>query len=155
GHSDSVTFIPHVPLAEIPRYYRSADICVVPSLYDNAPCTCLEALSTGKAIVTTSAGGSQEYVLDGECGTIVPPRNSAALAAAISAILADEKKRLNMGANGRQRVLDHFQRTTVAQQSVEAYQQAIDNYHAKRNASLYLKDEGTMLEDAEILFQSF
>ena len=51
GSSENVIFVPHVPLADMPAYYRSADICIVPSLYDNAPYTCLEAMSSGRPVI--------------------------------------------------------------------------------------------------------
>ena len=40
-----VTFIDRVPLDSLPSYYRSADVSIVPSVYDNSPYTCLEAMS--------------------------------------------------------------------------------------------------------------
>ncbi len=49
-----VKFIPRVPLTDLPGYYRSADICVIPSVYDNSPYTCLEAMSCGRPVVATT-----------------------------------------------------------------------------------------------------
>src|SRR5262249_7479366 len=100
-----VRFVDRVPLTELASYYRSADVCVVPSVYDNSPYTCLEAMACGRPVVGTSGGGTKEYVTDGECGTIVPPRDSEALRDAIISLLRDSRKRQRMSENARKRVL--------------------------------------------------
>lgn len=136
GCAAHVVFIPHVPLADIPRYYRSADICVVPSLYDNAPCTCLEAMSSGKAVIGTSSGGTPEYVLHEKCGLIIKAKDSPALAGAIIDLAKNESKRLHMGAAGRQRVLENYTPQTIAKQSLDVYQLAIQEYKTSKVRAL-------------------
>src|SRR5262249_49252878 len=66
GCLDAVTFIDRVPLSQLASYYRSASVCVIPSVYDNSPYTCVESMSCGQAVVATSAGGAKEYMVDGE-----------------------------------------------------------------------------------------
>jgi len=155
GVEDKVTFVPHVPLADMPAYYRSADVCLVPSLYDNAPCTCLEAMSSGKAIVTTSAGGSSEYVLDGECGLVVAPANAAALAEAIIRLATETDLRRRMGDSGRERVLQNFKKTIIAEHSLEYYKLAIEKFAASNGRANYMKENDALLDDANALFKSF
>ncbi len=96
-----VTFIDRVSLPELPNYYRSADISVVPSVYDNSPYTALEAMACGRPVIGTSGGGTKEYIIDGQSGLIIEPRDSAAIAAALLALLTDQGqrgKRLAQGA---------------------------------------------------------
>ena len=125
---DNVQFINRVPLNSLPNYYRSADICVVPSVYDNSPYTCLEAMSCGRAVIGTSAGGTREYLVDGESGVIVPPRDTDALAEAIIGVLADDNERARLALNARARVLEKFQRKEIARQTVELYKLAIARF---------------------------
>lgn len=155
GHAEQVTFIPHVALSEIPNYYRSADICVIPSLYDNAPCTCLESMSTGKPVIASSSGGTPEYVLHDTCGLIVPPRDAHALAKALIDLLSNEQKRKSFGANGRQRVLDNFKHTIIAERSLPEYQAAIDRFREHPPAAIYRKQTFALLEDLTPFLQSF
>ena len=155
GATEKVTFIPQVPLAEIADYYRSADICVLPSLYDNAPCTCLEAMSVGKPVITTSSGGSSEYVIDGECGTVVPPRDEKQLAAAIIDLLKNKEKRLTLGKGGRERVLLNYKRTTIAANSLPSYNRAIENHQVSKNRAMYLKGGVNFLRDTHQLLKSY
>lgn len=149
-----VQFIPRVPLAELPTYYRSADICVVPSVYDNSPYTCLEAMACGRPVVGTSGGGTKEYVTHGECGIIVPPRDSEALETAIVGLLKDGRTRNRMGERARQRVLDKFQRTQIAKETLALYEQARRSFAAKQH-KLYLKDPDQALSDAAVFLYSF
>ena len=118
GCLDKVTFINRIPLSELPAYYRSADISVVPSLYDNSPYTCLEAMSCGRAVIGTSAGGTREYIEDGESGMIVPPRDPQALAGAIIKLIKEPSFRGYLSTNARQRVLDKFQRKKIAEETM-------------------------------------
>jgi glycosyltransferase involved in cell wall biosynthesis len=151
---DRVKFISRVPLDELPKYYRSADVCVVPSVYDNSPYTCLEAMSCGRPVVGTSGGGTKEYVTDGECGIIVPPRDSEALKDAITLLLKDGRMRLRMSENARRRVLEKFQRKQVARETQTLYEQARASFRAKQK-TLYLKPADHALSDAAVFLYSY
>jgi glycosyltransferase involved in cell wall biosynthesis len=153
GCVDNVQFINRVALNSLPAYYRSADVCVVPSVYDNSPYTCLEAMSCGRAVVGTSAGGTREYLIDGESGIIVPPRDANALAEAILRILTDDNEQQRLSLNARARVLEKFQRKEIARQTVELYKLAIARFRPE--SKLYLKDSSSCLADADTLMYSF
>ncbi len=155
GCTDNVSFIPYVPLAQIPDYYRSAAVSVVPSLYDNAPCTVLEGMSSGKPVVTTSAGGSKEYVVHGESGLVVAPKDAAALAAVISDLLLDSQKRLSMGANARKRILEHFDPIQLAKETVDMYELAIKRYAQRNVSAIYSRPADRFLSDTENLLSAY
>lgn len=149
-----VKFIPRVPLHELASYYRSADVCVVPSVYDNSPYTCLEAMACGRPVVGTSGGGTKEYVLDGECGIIVPPRDTEALKEAIVTLLGDARMRNRMSENARKRVLAKFSRKQIAAETLALYTEARLSF-AKRQSHIYLKDPAHALSDASVLMFTF
>ncbi|HEY9793565.1 MAG TPA: glycosyltransferase family 4 protein [Candidatus Obscuribacterales bacterium] len=149
-----VKFISRIPLTELPSYYRSADICVVPSVYDNSPYTCLEAMACGRPVVGTSGGGTKEYVTHGECGIIVPPRDSEALQTAIVSLLKDNKARARMGQRARERVLEKFQRTHIAKETLALYEAAKRKFAARQNP-LYIKPADQALSDAAVFLYSF
>lgn len=148
GCADKVTFIPHIPLTEMPSYVRSADVCVVPSLYDNAPFTCIEAMSCGKPVVATTAGGMSEYARHDECGLIVQPRSSEALANAITTLLKDEAKRKQFGRNARAYAEENLNLAFKATERVALYEQARANYLARKQDPLYMKGADNCLKDA-------
>jgi glycosyltransferase involved in cell wall biosynthesis len=70
--------------------------------------TLREAMALGKPVIGSAAGGNPELVVDGESGLLVPPRDTAALAAALRRLLTDETLRGRLGLAGRQRVAAGF-----------------------------------------------
>ncbi|MFM7734369.1 MAG: glycosyltransferase, partial [Alphaproteobacteria bacterium] len=63
------------------------DCYMLSSVIEGMPNALLEAMALGRPVVTTSAGGSAEVVVDGESGLVVPPGDPAALAEAVLRIL--------------------------------------------------------------------
>lgn len=151
--TESVQFIDRVPLTALPEYYRSADICIVPSVYDNSPYTCLEAMACGRAVIGTSAGGTREYIVDGESGVIIPPRDTAAIVQSLLSILTDEVEQRRLAANARKRVLEKFQRREIARQTTDLYELARTRF--KPDAGLYLHGSNRFMTDADTLMYSF
>lgn len=69
---------------------EAADICVVPSVWDEAfGLAALEAMVRGKPVVATTVGGIPEIIRHGETGLLVPPADSEQLASVIGSLLAD------------------------------------------------------------------
>lgn len=150
GVESSITWIDRVPLETLPSYYRSADVCVVPSVYDNSPYTCLEAMSCGKPVIGTSAGGTSEYIGKDGAGVIVPPRDAEAIARELIRLLKDEKLRQQVGQNARNRVLDQFQRKEIARQTALVYEQAMARFVARQPFKLYQKNVDLALADTSV-----
>ncbi len=150
-----VTFIPRVPLTDLPGYYRSADICVIPSVYDNSPYTCVEAMACGRPVVATTGGGTAEYFVNGESGIAVAPKDENALASAISRLVQDTEYRLLLGKNARKHVMANFDRKVVAEQTCDLYKMAIQRHNERSRSQLYLKSPGQMLSDAVFILSAF
>ena len=53
--------------------YQAADICIIPSLFDNSPNTVYEAMANGKIVVASSVGGIPEIIGGNENGFIFDP----------------------------------------------------------------------------------
>lgn len=85
--------------------------------------------------VVSSRGGALPEVVgdDGSCGTLVPPKDSTALAKAIDQLLDQPERRAAMGRAGRERVLRHFTWRRAAERTVEVYREVIDEraHHAR------------------------
>jgi len=87
----------------------ASDLFVCPSVWDEAlGFVNLEAMAAGLPVVATRMGGIPEAVRDGETGLLVPPRDAAALAAAIASLLDDPARRGAMGRAGRRWVEQMF-----------------------------------------------
>jgi D-inositol-3-phosphate glycosyltransferase len=92
-----------LPRSAMPGFWSSADVAVVPSLYEPFGLVALEALACGVPVIASAAGGLKEIVVDGECGLLVPPGDAAALTRALRLLLTDELLRLRLGAGARLR----------------------------------------------------
>lgn len=68
---------------------KTFDVFVMSSLYEGLPVALMEAMSLGKPVVATTAGGISEAVEDGVTGFLVEPRNPDALATKTMALLSD------------------------------------------------------------------
>ena len=62
-----------VPKEDLEKAYESADICVIPSLFDNSPNTVYEAMALGKVVVASSVGGIPEIIGSKENGFLFDP----------------------------------------------------------------------------------
>ena len=97
-----VTFRGMVPNTEVVRLLRSAAISVLPTVtMEGQPKALVEALRCGTACIATAVPGSQELIVDGVTGVLVPPKSAAALAAALDRLLADDALRARLGERAR------------------------------------------------------
>lgn len=86
---------------EMPDLYRSADICLIPSVgSEGQSLACLEGMASGCAVVATRVGALPELVQDGVNGLICDPSPDA-IASAIRRLLQDPQLRQNLGAAAR------------------------------------------------------
>lgn len=84
---------------DVRPYIKAATVFVLPSYYrEGTPRTALEALATGRAIVTTDAPGCRETVIQGENGYLIEPRATAPLTEAMERFCADPQLAVTMGA---------------------------------------------------------
>src|SRR6185369_12654267 len=134
---------------------RSGDVCVAPSLYDNAPFTCIEAMACGRPVVATTSGGMKEYVRNGEFGLIVPPRSSEKLAEALIDLLKNESKRLKFGADARTFVETRLTRQVIAAEMVDTYNQALASFRTRSQYPLYMKPPEEALNDVASLLCAY
>lgn len=94
--------------SDLPRVMRTADLLVLPSLWEGMPNVVLEAMALSRGVVATRAEGSRELVLDGETGRLVPLRDPHALAEAIVDLHSNQSLLETYGRNGRARVEAEF-----------------------------------------------
>lgn len=118
---DRVRLVGAVPPAEMPRWYRSADVLAAAPWYEPFGLVPLEAMACGVPVVATAVGGQTDTVVDGLTGDLVPPRDPRALGTALRRLLADQPRRFSyaMAAIDRARRCYSWQRT--AEQLSEVY----------------------------------
>ena len=107
------------------KILSSAELFVLPSLWEGMPNAVLEAMAAAKPVVATRVGGVPELVVDGETGILVPSEDTAALARAIVDLLKDTRKADRMGKAGRERVRQHFSMTAMVAKTDSLYQELL------------------------------
>lgn len=107
---------------DLPDLMLTADLFVLPSVAEAFGLVLTEAIYLGTPVVATRVGGIPEIVDDGIDGVLVPPADSAALAAAITDLLCDEERRRRMSGAGSERIAQRFRFETM----VRAYERVYD-----------------------------
>ena len=120
GVSDAVVFAGQRD--DVPDLMSAADLVVIPSDAEPFGRVAIEAMSLGKPVVGTRAGGLPEVVRDGETGLLVVPRYPESLAEACLRILEHPSLALTLGQAGRQRVDEHFRIRDIARQTQALYE---------------------------------
>lgn len=126
GLAGAVTFRSDLTTAELVEVMRSAEIAVVPSLYEGFSLPAVEEMACGLPLVATRTGALPEVVgPDGEAGLLVPPGDHDALAGAIGRLLDAPELRARLGAGGRARVLERFSWRVAAAATADWYRERI------------------------------
>ncbi|MCH9675092.1 MAG: glycosyltransferase family 4 protein, partial [Gammaproteobacteria bacterium] len=120
---ERVTFTGTVDTQQMPQLYQSAAVMLNPSQVDNMPNSILEALASGVPVVSTNVGGIPYMVKHDETALLVPPRDSAAMAAAVNTVLSDERVSTRLISAGRQ-LVEQYSWPAVKEQWMSVYEQA-------------------------------
>jgi glycosyltransferase involved in cell wall biosynthesis len=102
GLGDRVRFIGR--RRDVDAVLRGLDVAAMSSDFEGTPLFALECMANGVPLVATAVGGLPDVVMDGETGLLVAPRDPAALAGAIEALLRDPDRRARMGEAARARL---------------------------------------------------
>ena len=136
GFRDAVTFRHGLPQGELVQLLQSAQVAVVPSIYEGFSLPAIEELACGLPLVATEVGALPELVgPDGESGLLVPPGDAEALAGALSTLFDDPDLRARMGAAARRRVCERFTWRATAAATAEWYAERIERANSEQAAS--------------------
>ncbi|MCA1798670.1 MAG: glycosyltransferase [Xanthomonadaceae bacterium] len=111
---------------DVPAILAEADLSVLPSLSEGLSNTLLESMAAGTPVVATRVGGTPEAIDDRVHGLLVPPRDAAALAHAMSMVLTDEVLARRLGAHARTRVADRYSFDQMARETGSLYERILD-----------------------------
>lgn len=136
GLAGVVRFTGRVSDAELVHHLRSAQVAVVPSLFEGFSLPAIEAMACATPLVATTGGALPEVVgPDGHAALLAPPGDAQALAAAIGRVLDDPELGARLGAAGRARVVERFTWRAAAEGTAAVYRQAIAEYERAGRAA--------------------
>lgn len=116
-------FTGFVQRENMPEMIRDVTMFVFPSVWENFPYVCLEAMSAGKAIVASDAGGMKEMLDGTKGGKIVNAKDHKELAKAIVDLLNNEGERRSMAIHNRRRVKEVYAQEVLS--VAEAYYEKV------------------------------
>jgi len=122
--------------------FAQSHVVCLPSYGEGLSKSLIEAASCGRAIVTTDVPGCREVVRHGDNGLVVPPRQSAPLAAALEQLVQDSDLRRCMGARGRERAVAEFSVDRITAETLQLYAELLGSRETKKSRpmDLILKD---------------
>lgn len=112
--------------SDVPDLLSEVAISVLPSLSEGTSNTLLESMAAGVPVIATRVGGNPEVIEDGVSGLLVPPRDSAALAAAMDRLLEDESLARVLGQAAMRRVSELFSLEGSVHETEHLYQRLVD-----------------------------
>ena len=122
--SDRVTFASGLPDTEYARLLASAQVAVIPSMYEGFSLPAVEHMASGTPLIASRAGALPEVT--GDAALLVPPGDAEELSAALGALLDDESARARLTAAGLDRVRERFAWPAVAAATEALYQKVIN-----------------------------
>lgn len=105
---------------DVRPFYALAELAVLPTYYKEGgyPRALLEPMSMGKPIITTTSEDCRGTVEEGKNGFLIPPRDAAALAAAISRVMGDVALRDSLGRYSRVKAVRDFDEEAIVPEAL-------------------------------------
>jgi glycosyltransferase involved in cell wall biosynthesis len=114
-------------VSDIRALFAAAHGFVLPSRYEGMSNALLEAIAAGMPCVATRVSGSEDVIVEGKSGLLVPPEDPGALASALVAILTDRERASYLGREARARVERDFDQRRVLDEFISLYSSLIRN----------------------------
>jgi glycosyltransferase involved in cell wall biosynthesis len=116
-----------VPPSEVPNLIGAMDLLVHTSYREGLARALPQALIAGRPVVSYDVDGAREVTITGETGVLVPPRETAVLAAALIELALDERLREQYGQRGRELFTDQFRHQTMTRRIRELYLEVLNS----------------------------
>ncbi len=129
GANGCIEFIGHVSRDQIIKYYQTAYVLLIPSLWENFPYTALEALACGTPVIGSCVGGIPEIIEDGKTGILVPIGDPDALVDAIIRLISIPEHRDQMARAARKSIETRFGLNVVCSQMESFYNECLSRFH--------------------------
>jgi glycosyltransferase involved in cell wall biosynthesis len=135
GVGHQLEFLGTVSGAAKDREFSAADVLILPSHTENMPVSVIEGMAAGLPVVATRVGALGEMIEDGRTGLLIPPRDPAALAAALERLFEDPAFATRLAEGGRRHARATWDAEVVAARNLELYAEllgASGGLHAAR-----------------------
>jgi glycogen(starch) synthase len=125
-YSGSLEFLGLRPYQQIPLIIQESHICVFPSLWENFPNVCLEAMLGGRVVIGTNNGGMADIITNNINGILIPPGSPMAIAEAVKKLCGNPSLIRSMGNAARQTVMERYNGNVIGKLTEDFYRQIIN-----------------------------
>jgi len=123
----NVSFLGSVSYEMIPQILKETHICIFPSIWENFPNVCLEAMAAGKAVIGTDTGGMADIIQDNVSGLLIRPNSPTAIKQAILYLANRPEKIGSLGGEARKRILSAYSANKIGEETELFYQATINS----------------------------
>jgi len=124
----NISFLDSIPNSELPKYYSSADVFVLPSIVARSGDTeglgvvLLEALASGLPAIASDVGGIPDVIINKKTGLLVAQKSTVSLATAILNLLNNKKLQKTLIKNGKRHINNNFSWKVVSKKFSDVYE---------------------------------
>jgi len=124
GFIDKIRFLGFISDSELTELTMSADVLVVPSVYEPFGIVALEGMAAGVPVVAANVGGLSEIIEHDRTGVLVYPKNFESIAWGVNRVLSDPGYSNWLVQNAKRKVQEAYSWEAVAQRTIEVYEEA-------------------------------
>jgi glycosyltransferase involved in cell wall biosynthesis len=125
----NVELLGSVSYDKVAQILEETDICIFPSIWENFPNVCLEAMAAGKAVIGTNNGGMADMIQDNVNGLLIMPNSPTAIKRAILNLAHNPEKIASLGREARERILSAYNANKIGEETELFYQATINSKH--------------------------
>jgi glycosyltransferase involved in cell wall biosynthesis len=127
SYANHLEFKGRQPAERIPALLDDVQVCIFPSLWENFPNVCLEAMAAGKVVIGTSNGGMADMINSGRNGFLVPPKSPSAISNVVVELFTGKYDLNKIGSAARERILSEYNRERIGQLTEDFYERTIQS----------------------------
>ncbi len=124
----SIHYLGKLNMLDMRSAMRQSDIFLIPSLWENCPYSCLEAMAAGRAVVASDCGGLPEIIQNNQNGLLAINNDTKSYIAKLENIIEDEALRKQLGQAARSTIENQFTDIHIARQSLKHYEKCVNEY---------------------------
>jgi glycogen(starch) synthase len=134
GMSEKIKLLGFVDADKLVKFYKCADITVVPSIYEPFGMVVLEAMVAGCPVIVADTGGLKEIVVHEETGLCFKPNDSESLAQAMIRVLTDDELAQRLTGDAHRFIGEKYNWERIARHTMDVYERSIKEYEYRPRA---------------------
>jgi len=124
-NGNNLKFFGFQPYEKIPEILNESHICIFPSLWENFPNVCLEAMSMGKAVIGTNNGGIADMIQHQKNGILIAPKSKNEIVKSLVNLIGNRPLQLKLGNEAKQSIEKNYGKDSIGKLTEDFYHQTI------------------------------